>query len=217
MRKHARNYMRIYNQYNLPYLAKPGDDLFAAARLQQIQDLKDEHYKRIASGEDEDSVLQSLEQKMSELKVRTPFMWIKTLTVGSISTLLCFIGLAHSNIACLMQKPHDDALDETQEMGRQEVNQLQQAAQGPLPAASGPGQRDASDEDIDESDLVASTSFSYGFGTDRTTPPPPPSIFCSISGQSVQLMRVLQTVGSRASQLGPRVTRRQALGPGRPK
>ena len=90
MRKHARNYMRIYNQYNLPYLAKPGDDLFAAARLQQIQDLKDEHYKRIASGEDEDSVLQSLEQKMSELKVRNTFMLIKTLTVGSFSTVLCF-------------------------------------------------------------------------------------------------------------------------------
>ena len=91
MRKHARNYMRIYNQYNLPYLAKPGDDLFAAARLQQIQDLKAEHYNRIASGEDEDCVLHSLEQKMSELKVRSTFMRIKTLTVGSFSTLLCFI------------------------------------------------------------------------------------------------------------------------------
>ena len=70
MRKHARNYKRIYNMYNLPYLAKPGDDLFAAARLQHIQDLKKEFLKRLEAGEDEIALLQELEESTGFVQVR---------------------------------------------------------------------------------------------------------------------------------------------------
>lgn len=69
MLKHARNYRRIYNQYNLPFFAKPGDDLFAAARLDQIRQLKAEHFRRIAAGEDEEAVLKDLNDQLHGLKV----------------------------------------------------------------------------------------------------------------------------------------------------
>ena len=55
--------MRIYNSYNLPYLAKPGDDLFAAARLENLSQAKAELYDRLQKGEDQDVVIRDLQQK----------------------------------------------------------------------------------------------------------------------------------------------------------
>ena len=61
--------MRIYAQYNLPYLARPGDDLFAAARLDQIQKMQDEHFRRLARGQDEAEILSKMNAQLSESKV----------------------------------------------------------------------------------------------------------------------------------------------------
>ena len=63
MRKHARNYMRIYNQHNLPFHAKPGDDLFAAARLDALQKMGEEYYARVMNGQDEDEAKRAIEEK----------------------------------------------------------------------------------------------------------------------------------------------------------
>ena len=66
--------MRIYNSYNLPYLAEPGSDLFAAARLDTFSKLKEELYSRLRKGEDQELILQDLERKFqaSSLKHLDP-------------------------------------------------------------------------------------------------------------------------------------------------
>lgn len=69
MRKHARNYMRIYNQHNLPYYAKPGDDLFAAARLDLLQKMGAEVYQRVADGQDQEEAQKEVQEKYLSDKV----------------------------------------------------------------------------------------------------------------------------------------------------
>ncbi len=69
MRKHARNYMRIYNQYNIPYHARPGDDLFAAARLDVLQKMGAEVYERVANGQDQEEAQKEVEEKYLSGKV----------------------------------------------------------------------------------------------------------------------------------------------------
>lgn len=69
MKKHARNYMRIYNQYNIPYYAKPGDDLFAAARLDLLQKMGAEVYERVANGQDQEEAQKEVEEKYLKDKV----------------------------------------------------------------------------------------------------------------------------------------------------
>ena len=69
MKKHARNYMRIYNQYNIPFYAKPGDDLFAAARLDLLQKMGAEVYERVANGQDQEEAQKEVEEKYLQEKV----------------------------------------------------------------------------------------------------------------------------------------------------
>lgn len=63
LQKHARNFLRIFNNYNLPYLAKPGDDLFAAARYDSMVQARKELYARLAAGEEKDTILKDLESR----------------------------------------------------------------------------------------------------------------------------------------------------------
>jgi hypothetical protein len=72
MRLHARNYMRIYNQHNLPYLAKPGDDLFAAARLDHLQRLERDYYQRRMEGQGEEEALKAVQKEFENPIVSTP-------------------------------------------------------------------------------------------------------------------------------------------------
>ena len=55
--------MRIYNSYNVPYLAVPGDDLFAAARLDNYRQAQAEFDRLVAEGEtDKETILRKVEE-----------------------------------------------------------------------------------------------------------------------------------------------------------
>lgn len=53
--------MRIYNQFNLPFHAKPGDDLFAAARLDALQRMGADFYSRVMMGQDQEEAQKAVE------------------------------------------------------------------------------------------------------------------------------------------------------------
>lgn len=62
--------MRIYNQFNLPFHAKPGEDLFAAARLDVIQRMGGEVYARVAAGQEPEDAQRQVEDFYFNKKVQ---------------------------------------------------------------------------------------------------------------------------------------------------
>lgn len=91
MRKHARNYMRIYNQFNLPFFAKPGDDLFAAARLDALQKMGAEFYARVLAGQDKEDAQKVVEEHFLKDKVwhHKQFLSCRSLARRSKSAFIC--------------------------------------------------------------------------------------------------------------------------------
>lgn len=75
MRKHARNYMRIYNQHNLPYLAQPGSDLFAAARLDHLQRMERDYYRRRMAGQSEEEAQEAVQKEFDNPIVSALSVW----------------------------------------------------------------------------------------------------------------------------------------------
>jgi hypothetical protein len=65
--------MRVYNQHNLPYLAKPGSDLFAAARLEQMRKMDKEYYKRLLAGQSKEEARAAVTQEFQNPNVSYQF------------------------------------------------------------------------------------------------------------------------------------------------
>lgn len=69
--------MRIYNQHNLPYLAKPGDDLFAAARLEHMQKLDKDYYRRILAGQSEEEAMAAVTEEFQNPNVSSQSLTLR--------------------------------------------------------------------------------------------------------------------------------------------
>lgn len=87
--------------------------------------------------------------------------------------------------------------------------QPQRPAARAQPATQASLADESSDGEIDEDDLVASST---GIEDGRMPPGASPSLFCSISGRSHQLTRTVRAVAASTAHRLPRVFRRKPLG-----
>lgn len=177
MRLHARNYMRIYNQHNLPYLAKPGDDLFAAARLDHLQRMEKEYYRRRLQGQDEEGAMEAVQKEFNNP----------------------IIAPEPEEVKKAVERPKSR---------RQEAAEKRAASRGRAQTsrASAPERED----EIDDDDLIASSSGLGASGREAGRDGQMPTVFCHLGGASQRLTRFAQD--TFASGFLPRLMRRKPLG-----
>jgi hypothetical protein len=187
MRLHARNYMRIYNQHNLPYLAKPGDDLFAAARLDALQRMHQDYYRRRMEGEGEEEARAAAQKEFHNPLVAPEPEAVKT----------------------AVERPKSRRQEAAE---RRVAEKRAAAASRGRPQARASTQADGSD--IDDDDLVASASGAGSSESGREVGPDGqmPTVFCHLGGASQRLTRFAQSTLASSSGLLPRLMRRKPLG-----